>query len=67
MKTFVINLKDATDRRRRMSSLLQSASSLEVEFIEAVNGRTMTPAERDKYFDVGGGIFAICVKSAPER
>lgn len=67
MKTFVISLKDATDRRKRMSSLLQNASSLEVEFIEAVNGHKMSPADRDTYFDLGGGIFGTCVKSVPVR
>lgn len=67
MKTFVINLKDAADRRARMSVMLQTASSLEVEFTEAVNGRRMSPADRDKYFDIGGGICGTCARSAPER
>lgn len=67
MKTFVINLKNAADRRARMSEMLQTASSLEVEFTQAVNGSRMTPAEREKYFDIGGGICGTCAKSDPER
>ena len=43
MKTFVINLKDASERKRYMESVLHPyAHFLDIEFIEAVDGRKFT-------------------------
>lgn len=52
MKTYIINLKKAELRRRYMQQQLTLLpSSLRVEYVEAVDGRAMSPAEQDKQFD----------------
>ncbi len=58
MKTLVINLKESADRRARMAGILAAFQSLDVEFVEAVNGNLMTPAEQERRFDTGGGTCA---------
>lgn len=52
MKTYIINLKKAVDRRKYMAQQLASLpSSLSVEFVEAVDGRVMCKSEQEKNFD----------------
>lgn len=51
MKTFVINLKTSTERRTYMERVLAPHKCLDVEFIEAVNGKEMTEDERNAIFD----------------
>lgn len=52
MKAYVINLKDAVSRREYMNGQLKFLpSSLSIEFVEAVDGRIMSPQERDNKFD----------------
>ena len=46
--TFVINLERDTERRRHMTSLLRELG-LAAEFVSAVNGRSLTAAERAAY------------------
>ena len=54
MKTYIINLKEATERREYVQKQLALlASSLSVEFVEAIDGRRMSKAEQDKFFDLG--------------
>lgn len=51
IRTFVINLKGSTDRKKYMEDLLSQFDILDVEFIEAVNGKAMTMEELEKSFD----------------
>jgi glycosyl transferase family 25 len=51
MKTLVINLKDSVHRKAYVEQLLYPYKFLEVEFIEAVNGKTMSDEELRKAFD----------------
>lgn len=51
MKTYVINLARSVDRRIYMKNLLNDYPSLDVEFIEAVDGKLMSEDERNKVFD----------------
>lgn len=51
MKTYVINLKQAESRRIRIKKLLSSYEGLDLNFIEAVDGRIMNEEEIDLLFD----------------
>lgn len=51
IRTFVINLKESSDRREYMSNLLSDYSIFDVTFIEAVNGKNMKQAEVESSFD----------------
>lgn len=51
MKAYVINLRRDVERRRLCEQRLAAAPMLDVEFIEAVDGRAMSEAERRKAFD----------------
>lgn len=52
MKTYIINLKDATDRYQYMRDILKKYKSLDLEFIEAVDGRLMSESERKARFNI---------------
>ena len=47
---FVINLAHAVERREHMEQQLQ-AQNIQAEFIQAVNGREMTDADRQRHVD----------------
>lgn len=49
--TYVINLKESTDRREYMLNLLSAFDCLEVDFIDAVNGNAMTVKQLEASFD----------------
>ncbi len=51
IKTFVINLEKATLRRKYMETLLSGYNILDVEFINAVDGRKLSDEEREGLFD----------------
>ena len=51
MKTYVINLRRDVERRRLCEQRLAAAPMLDVEFIEAVDGRAISEAERREAFD----------------
>jgi glycosyl transferase family 25 len=50
MKTYIINLPQSRERRRSMSEQLKGAG-LSYEFVDAVDGRRIAPAERTKLVD----------------
>lgn len=52
IKTYVINLKDSVDRRETVLAELAKYPLLNVELVEAVDGRKMKPEERKSYFDI---------------
>lgn len=52
MKTFVINLENASERRKYMKDVLNRFPFLDIEFVDAVNGRLLTSKQKDKYFDL---------------
>lgn len=54
IKAYVINLPASTKRRSYMDALLKPYAFLNVEFIEAVDGRKMTQHEREQAFDYAG-------------
>lgn len=51
MKTFVINLERAKDRRQHMDNILSSIDVMEVEYISAVDGKELTDKEAQQLFD----------------
>lgn len=65
MKTLVINLKKSTDRRENITRLLAGYRSLDVEFVEGVDGREMTDDERQREFDTKQGNFRYMGKVRP--
>lgn len=52
IKAYIINLKTSSARKEYMSKLLSNYKFNSLEFIEAVDGRTMDPQERLSLFDV---------------
>lgn len=52
MKTYIINLKEAVERKEYMNQQLALLPpSLSVEFVEAVDGRVMSVSEQNEKFD----------------
>lgn len=56
MKTYIINLAVATWRKEYMNNVLKDAVGLDVEWIEAVNGKALTDNETDALFDKDGFV-----------
>lgn len=52
MKTYVINLKSSEERRRYVLQEVTRYANMEVELVDAVNGLSLSPCERDKQFDI---------------
>lgn len=52
MKTYIINLASAPDRRQYMEQLLGNYPQLDFEFINAVNGKQMSIQQQDTLFDL---------------
>lgn len=65
MKTLVVSLKSSAKRREHMRGILQKFPSLDVEFIDAVDGREMTPEELNRVYDVKKGNFRCMGKLYP--
>ena len=52
MKTYVINLKTSTDRKRYMENLLIPYNDfLDVHFVEAVDGRQLSDEQLSKIWN----------------
>ena len=51
IKTYIVNLATSIARKKYMHELLSEYSFLDQEFIEAVDGRVLSPEERAKVFD----------------
>lgn len=51
MKAYVINLKRCSDRKIYMKQLLSQFDFLDVEFIEAVDGKLLSDEEKSKLFN----------------
>ena len=51
IKTYIINLKDSSDRRAYMEEVMSPFRFLDVEFVEAVDGRKMSPEEIETCFN----------------
>lgn len=51
IKTYIINLKTSIDRREYMEKLMAPFTFLDVEFIDAMNGKSMSQEEIDDVFD----------------
>ncbi len=51
IRTYVINLEGSKDRKVYMEELLSKYDFLDVEFIEAVNGKALTVEELECSFD----------------
>lgn len=52
MKTYIINLKESCERRKRVLEEVAKYPFMDVELVEAVNGRTLTQQETVERFDV---------------
>lgn len=52
IKTYVINLKDSVDRRETVLAELAKYPYLDVELVEAVDGRKMSAEEKKNCFDI---------------
>lgn len=51
MKTYIINLQRSPERKEYMQNLLHEMTSLDIEFIEGVDGHQISDADKDKMFD----------------
>lgn len=51
MKTYIVNLAKDTSRKEYMTELLRPYSFLDVEFVEAVYGKALSPEEVNALFD----------------
>ena len=51
IKTYVINLKESVDRREKVLAETQKYPCMDVEWVEAVNGKTLSKEEIYKWFD----------------
>ena len=51
MNTFVINLKRSFNRKEYMMSQCKDFSFLDIQYIEAVDGKAMSEKERQEKFD----------------
>lgn len=52
MKTYIINLKESHERRKRVLEEVAKYPFMDVELVEGVNGRKLTQQETDQQFDV---------------
>ncbi|MBM6866530.1 glycosyltransferase family 25 protein [Bacteroides caecigallinarum] len=52
IKTYVINLETSKERKAYMDDVLKDLSTLDVEYVKAVDGRKMSLEEKNKYFDI---------------
>ncbi len=51
MKTYIINLKRCPERRLYMERLLSRYSFLDIEFVEAIDGKRLSEKEKKERFD----------------
>ena len=51
IKTYIINLKESTDRKEYMEEVMAPFGWLDIEYIEAVNGKQMSDSELRESFD----------------
>lgn len=51
MRAYIINLAVATWRKEYMNNVLKSAVGLDIEYIEAINGKCLTDKEKEALFD----------------
>lgn len=51
MKAYVINLARSTERRSYMERILSEYPQLDVEFVEAVDGKSLTKSQSEESFD----------------
>lgn len=56
MKTFVINLKRSTDRKKYMIKLLSDYDNLDVNFVEGIDGTMLSDQEVNLQFDQLGAF-----------
>jgi len=52
MKVFVVNLERSKDRRKYMEDLLKDYKSLDVEFINGIDGNNLTDLRKKELFDI---------------
>lgn len=52
MKTYIVNLKKDTERRKYISDLLKDTDFLDKEFLDAVYGKELSPEELNSLFDL---------------
>lgn len=57
MKTYIINLKTSESRREYILKEVEWYISMRVELVEAVDGRLLSPAEKEERFDTGRFAF----------
>lgn len=63
IKTYVINLREATDRRQHIEKVVSVCPFLDVEFVEGVSGKQMSEEEINNEFD--RNAFVKRYKKAP--
>lgn len=52
MKTYIVNLPESIERKKYMQAICEPISSLEIEFVEGIDGRKMQIEERNGCFNV---------------
>lgn len=56
MRTYIINLAAATERKEYMRNVLKGSAGLDIRWIDAVDGKCLTDEEKDELFDENGFI-----------
>ena len=52
MKAYIVNLKSSLERRLYIKRLLQGYPSIQIEWIEAVDGRKLSNEKKEQLFDI---------------
>lgn len=65
MLTYIINLASATDRRCRISVILESYSILDIQFVEAIDGRKLSAEQITEMFDIPRFEKEKCIVPLP--
>lgn len=52
MKTYIINLRTSEERRKYVLKEVSRYVCMDVELVEAVDGRLLSPENREKFFDI---------------
>lgn len=52
MKTYIVNLERSKERKSYMENILRDIPWVDLEFIPAVDGKSMTTTEQSTYFDI---------------
>lgn len=67
VKTYLINLKDSTERRERAMEEISRYPFMDIEWVEAVNGKKLTEEETARLFNRKNFVPDTIVSRYPEK